>query len=137
MALIKTIVFCIFPQMVYICIIEILAGCNVEHLCTFGCRQELALVIEQFEGIPLAGIVGSGDDDATVGSCHADGQFSGRGGGIADVDDIEAHAHQGAAYHILDHLARNASVAAHDDLPAVSCFFLDECGIGGGELDNV
>ncbi len=78
-----------------------------------------------------------GDDDAAVGTAHADCQFGGGGGGVADVDDVAAAAHQGAADHILHHFAGDAAVAADDNLAVVAGLARHKGGVGSGELYDV
>ena len=104
-------------QLVNFCIVKVLGLGDAEHFGTVGSCQEFPLAVEQLQGVPLAGIMRGGDDDAAVGAGHADSQFGGGGGGVADVDDIVAHAHEGAHDDVAYHEAGDAAVATNDDLP--------------------
>lgn len=86
-----------------------------QHPLAGGIAEELAPAVEQFQGVPLAGIVRSGDDDAAVGPVVGDGQFRARSGAETDADDIGAAAHERALDEPFDHRARNARVAPDDD----------------------
>ena len=97
-------------------IVEVFFLGHVEHLLSFSSIEELALAVEQLQGIPLARIVGGSNDDAAVGTTHADSQLSGGCRGIADVDDIEAHTYQRATDDIAHHRARDTAVATDDNL---------------------
>ena len=148
MALVEGVVFDIFAQMVHIGILEVLSLGNTEYLVAILLVEELSLAVEQLEGIPLAGVMGGGNDDAAVGSAHAHSQFGGGGGGESDIDDVVAIAHEGTADHILDHLAGNAGVTANDNAAAgfsplslspLSSFLspLNKGSIGGYKLHDV
>ena len=57
MTQVKREVFTILSQLVDFSIVEIFAGCDVEYFSSISCGQEFALAIEQFQGIPLTGIM--------------------------------------------------------------------------------
>ncbi len=57
MAGIKGIVLDIMTQMVYIRIFELLLLCHIKYDSTIGSRQELSLIVQQFQRIPLAGVM--------------------------------------------------------------------------------
>ena len=138
MTQVKRKVLNIVSQLVDLGIVEVLACSDVEHLGTVGRRQEFALAIQQFQGIPLTRIVRGGDDDAAVGTAHADSQFGSGCGGEADVDHVASATHEGSADHILHHLARDAAVATYNDLQTgISGFPGDKLCVGGGELNDV
>ena len=83
-----------------------LPGCgNLLQLAAVLAREELALVVQELEGVPLAWIVGGGDDDAAVGVMMQHGHLRGRGGGEPGVDDIGPHSLEGAAHQAADHIA--------------------------------
>lgn len=105
MALVEGVVFDVATQMIYVGIFEGFGLSDAEHLVAGFLVEELAFAVEQLQGVPLAGVVGGGDDDAAVGSAHADGKFGGRRGGESDVDYVVAVAHECAADYVLDHLA--------------------------------
>ena len=143
MALVEGVVFDIFAQMVHIGILEVFCLSNTEYLVAVLLVEELSLAVEQLEGIPLAGVMGSGNDDAAVGSAHAYSQFGGGSGGESDIDDVVAIAHEGTADHVLDHLAGDAGVTANDNAAAgvspLSSFLspLNKGSIGGYKLHDV
>ena len=85
--------------------VEILSLGNLEHLFTSGLVEELSVAVEQLEGVPLNGVVAGRKDDAAIGLFGSDSNLGGRSGGHADVDDIKAHADEGAADTLIEHLA--------------------------------
>ena len=119
-------------ELVDLCVMEVFGLCDAEHFGTVGSGEELALVVEQLQGVPLAGVVRGGDDDAAVSLSHAYGELGRRCGGVADVDDIVAHTHKGAYDDVADHEAGDSAVATDDDLMTT-----DELCIGSGKLDDV
>ena len=104
-ALVEGVVFNVFSQMVHIGIFKRLFLGQAQHLVAFFLVEELALAIEQLQGIPLTRIMRGGDDDAAVGTAHTNGQLGGGSGSQSDVDNVVAIAHQGSANHVLHHLA--------------------------------
>ena len=128
--------------MVHISILEILSLSNGQHFITLLFVQELTLAVEQFQGVPLTGVMTGSDDDAAIGTTHAYSQLGGRRSGQSDIDHIKAVAHQCSAHHVLHHLARDAGITTHHDGLLTSCFLLlascfYKCGIRRYELDNV
>ena len=124
--------------MIDISIVEVLLLCHGEHGVAVVLGEELALVVEQLERVPLARVVAGGDDDATCRMAHADGQFGGRGRGKPDIEHVIAHSYQCAADHQSDHVARDARVAAyHDTVAARRVALTDKLGIRRGKLDDV
>ena len=115
MALVECIVFCIFSEMIYICIIEVFLLSDVQHLVTVSCSKELTLLVEELEGIPLAWIVRSCDDDTAGCTTHGNSKFGGRSSSQTDVQHIVAHTHESSTNHILYHLARDARITAYND----------------------
>ena len=138
MLLVVGVILAIGTQVVHIGIREILCLGNAQHLVALLGVQELALLVEQLQCVPLSRVVTGGDDDASGSALHGDGYFGGRRRGQADVHHIESHAHERAAHHVLDHLARDACIAAHDNPVAVVLgHTANQCGISRGELHNV
>ena len=78
---------------------------DTEHLIPFLLIQEFPLFIQEFQGIPLLGVVGSGQYDTPAGSFHGHCQFSGRSRCQVDVHNIPAHTHKSTHYYILHHFA--------------------------------
>ena len=77
------------------------------------------MLVQQFQGVPLAGIMRGGQDDTTTSTLHHHSQFCGRRRGQVDIYHVPAHTHQGTYYDVLHHLAREARIAAYDDLVAI------------------
>ena len=79
-----------------------------------------------------------GDDNTTIGTSHAYSQLCGRGCGIADIDDIISHAHQGAYYYVTHHQAGDTTITSYNDQRLLVLDSLpDKLGIGCGKLNNV
>ena len=78
---------------------------DTEHLIPFLLIQEFPLFIQEFQGIPLLGVVGSGQYDTPAGSFHGHCQFSGRSRCQVDVHNIPAHTHKSTHYYVLHHFA--------------------------------
>ena len=109
-----------------------------KHLFPLGVAEEFPVGVEQLQGIPLAGVVRGGDDDAAVGLVRDDGHLDPRRGAQADVYHIRTARQQGAFDQVGDHLARNPGVAADD----YGKFFArltagGQTGVGRGELHHV
>ena len=94
---------------------------EVEYGLAFCCGEEFALIVEEFEGVPLARIVGCGDDDAAVCSGHFDCEFGGRCGCEAALDYINAAADNGAAHQLLDHLSGQSRIPSHHEFVPAGC----------------
>ena len=78
-----------------------------------------------------------GDDDAAVGTAHTDCQFGGGGGGVADINNVAAAAHKGAADYILHHFTGDTTVATYDDFTAMTGLARHKGGVSSGELHDV
>ena len=115
MALVECIVFCIFTEMIHIRIFEVFLLSDAQHLVTISSSKELTLLVEEFEGIPLAWVVRSSDDDTAGCTTHGNSKFGGRSSSQTDVQHIVAHTHEGSTNHILYHLARDACITAYND----------------------
>ena len=88
---------------------------DTDHLVAFGCVDEFATGVEQFEGVPVLGVVRSGDDDASVGVFVDDAHFGGGGGAEACFDNIDAHALQGSDHETVDHGARETGITSDNE----------------------
>ena len=115
-ALVERVVLLVAAKLVYVGIVEIFLFCYVEHGSTVFCSEKFALVVQQFQCVPLARIVRSGDDDTTIGTLHTHGKLGGRGGCQTDIYDIGTNTHKCAAHNVLHHFARNACVASNNNL---------------------
>ena len=63
-------------------------------------RQKFAIGIQQFQGIPLFGIVGGRQDDAPVRTETRHRQFDRGRGAQSHIDDVHAQRVEGAAHHV-------------------------------------
>lgn len=115
MTLVEGVVFGIVAEMIDIGKVEVLSLCCGEHLIAIRFRKEFAFTVKQFQRVPLAGIVGGSDDDATVSTAHAYGKLCCRCCSQSDVKDIKAHTHQGTANNVLYHLTGDTCITAYDD----------------------
>ena len=64
-------------EAVHVGILKVAAVGKAHHLRGFGGGEELTLLVEEFQGVPLAGVMAGGDDDAAASLFHRDGQFGG------------------------------------------------------------
>ena len=119
MALVERVVFGIVSKPIYISIFKIFLLGNVEHLVAVVLGEKLALLIEQLESVPVAWVVTGSDDDASSSSTPSHGKLGGRCSGQPDVNHIVAHTHEGAAHHVLHHLAGDARITSDNNLVAV------------------
>ena len=138
-ALVVAEVLGVAAEAVHVGILKVAAVGEAHHLRGFGGREELALFVEEFQGVPLAGVMAGGDDDAAASLFHRNGQFGGRCGGETDVHHIEAHAHQRAADYVHRHLAGDAGIAAYDDFATegAAYHFLAQGGVSRNGFCNV
>ena len=109
------VVLLLTSQVVHVGIIKVLGLGQTEHLLALGISQEFAIVVQQFQGIPLFGVVRSGNDDAATGMLTHHGKFSSGSRGKADVNDIKAHASKRSDNSVKHHAARQARVTSNND----------------------
>ena len=111
--------------------IEVILGGNVEQPCTFGGGDELALLVEELQGVPLCRIVAGSEDDASIGLQAGDGNLSRRCRAQPDVKHIGAHGLQGATDHLVHKETRKTGVTADHDLGTFHPFMMlhefDKC----------
>ena len=119
-------------------VVEPLLFGECQHLLPFGRGEKFSVGVEQFQGVPLAGIVRRGDDDAAVGMLRNDGHLRAGRGAQPHVDDVGARGQQRTLDQIGDQPSRNACVAPHDDAGAASLRTgSDQAYVGRGELHDV
>ena len=136
--LVVGVVFAIRTKVIDVGVLEVFCFSDAEHFVAFLFVEELAAGVEQLQGVPHAWIVAGCDDDAAAGAFHGDGNFGGGRRGEADVDHVEAHAHERAADHILDHRSGDACVATDNNLVALyRCGAADECSVSRCEFHDV
>jgi len=93
-------------------------GRATDDLRAVRSRDEGALGVEEFEGVPLDGVVRGGEDDAPVRPFTRHGHLDGGRGGQPQVEDVNPHAHQGTGHQALDHVARGTGIPPdHDEGP--------------------
>ena len=73
--LVVGVVFGVFPQMVNVGKVEVFSFGYAQHFVTFLGVKKFAILVEQFQGIPVAWVVAGRDDDAATGSFHCYGHF--------------------------------------------------------------
>ena len=114
--LVGVVVFRDVSKIVHIREIEVLGGGKVEYGLALGGGQELSLVVQKFEGVPLPRIVRGRKDDAAVGLGERHGQLRGRRGGETCPHHIHATGHESPHDKVLDHPAGQPRVLADNDL---------------------
>ena len=95
-----------FAQVIYFCEIEVFGFSDSQYLFSLEVIEELAFLVEEFECVPLLGIVASSEDNSTrcLEACNC--EFGSRCGGKSDIDDIVAHTYECAANELVHHFAR-------------------------------
>ncbi len=86
-----------------------------QHFLAFLGGQEFAVLVEQLQRIPLFWIVAGGKYQATASILHSHCYLGSRGRSGADIDHVEAHAHQCSYNHINHHRAGDAGIMAYND----------------------
>ena len=118
--------------------VEVVFGGHVEQPGTFGGGDELALLVEKLQGIPLGRVVAGRQDDAGIGFQSCDGDFGSRRSAQPDVKHMGTHGLQGAANHLVHKETRKARIATDDDLGVFHTFImLHEFDESGGEFHHV
>ena len=122
--------------------VEFAALREVQDGLALGRGQELAPLIEELEGVPLARVVAGSQDDAAVRLREHHGQFGRGRRGETAADDVHAAGDEGAADELLDHRAADAGVAADDDFIFVAAVgrglaLLQTGTVCIGEFDDV
>ena len=138
MLLVEAVVFGIFAYMVNVSIVEIFVISNCQYFVSCSLVEEFTLVVEKLQSIPLTRIVACGDDDTAVGIAHCNSKFGGWCGCKTDVNNIIAHAHEGSANDVANHLTADASVATNNNLvAAISGVATDVGSVSSCELYNI
>ena len=75
--LVVGVVFGVMAESIDIGIVEVFGFGNLQHLVAFSGVEEFALLVEEFEGVPMTGVVAGGDDDAATGAFHRYRNFGG------------------------------------------------------------
>ena len=100
--------------------IEILAGRKVQDRLTLDRREELALVVQELEGVPLARVMRSCEDDAAVRICECHGQLGRGSAGKAAFHHVHSAGDEGSADQLLHHLAADSGVPSDNHFVALA-----------------
>ena len=73
MSLVHRVVLHYPTQLLHGSIVEVFGLSDAEHLSTVGSGEELALAVQQLQGVPLCRVMASGNDDTAVGLVPAHG----------------------------------------------------------------
>ena len=138
MLLVISQVLAVRAQFVHLCILKGFGLRNAQHFVAFLLVEELTLLVQQLQGVPLLGVMRSGQDDAAAGAFHGHGQFGSRSGGKVDVHHIPAHTHQGTDHHVLHHFSGKAGVTSYHNFITLHCTRLANQGrISRCELHDI
>ena len=119
-------------------IVDFAAVSETQHLLALGVGDELALAVQQLEGVPVLGVVAGGDDDAAVAVAVDDGHLGGRRGAQAGLQHVDTHALQGAHHEAVHHGTAQTRVASHSQSqPTAGVGSFEESGKSGSELNDV
>ena len=111
---------------------------NAQHLLPLGSIQKFAFLIQQFQGIPLLGIVTGSQYDSATSMLLGHGNFGGRGCSQSYIHHIESHTHEGSDYGMFHHFARDAGIASHHNLVGLDRrIFTNKGSIRCRKLDNI
>ena len=109
-----------------------------EYLLAFGIVEELAVGVEEFEGIPLHGVMAGSDDDTAASLFGSYSEFGGGCRSHADIHDIESHGYESANYEVFHHFAGEASIATHHYSIGITLIRLaKECSVSGSKLHDI
>ena len=114
---------------------------GIQDFLPLGCGEEFALVVKEFEGVPLTRVVRCREYDSAVGPGERDGHLSGGSGSKTAFNDVHATGDEGTHDYLLHHVAREPGILAdHDLVPGSVRSGLpvrQGSRIGCGELDDV
>ena len=133
---VEIIVCSVRTEIVYICIDKVFASCDIKHFGSVGSCQKLALRVEQFQCVPLCGIMTGCDDNATIGIMMAHSQLCCRSCSKSKVYNVETHTEQCSTNNTSHHLSRNACIATHHDARTMVCLCIpsDKSGVSRSEF---
>ena len=111
---------------------------DADHLLAFGIVEELTVGVEEFEGIPLHGVMAGSDDDTAASLFSSYSEFGGGCRSHADIHDIESHGYESANYEVFHHFAGEASIATHHYSIGITLIRLaKECSVSGSKLHDI
>ena len=108
-------VFVHLPKTVHFCEGELTFVGKAEYLVAFGRIKEFAVLVQQFKGVPLAGVMRSSKDKTAACVFAYNGKLGGGSGCKIDVYYIETHAGKSAGYKVAHHRTGEAGIAAHNN----------------------
>ena len=85
-----------FAQMLNVGEIEVFRFGDTEDFCSFSRVEEFTSFVEEFQCVPLFGIVACSEDDASTSLFAGYGKFGRRCCSKVDIEDIKTHAYQRA-----------------------------------------
>ena len=117
---------------------EVLLLGQSEHQLTLLSIEELTLLVEELERIPLLRVVRCGDDDTTVSlvcdNCH----LGTRCGAETYIDYIHATTEECTLDDVVHHLARDTCVATYDDTQLLGLILAcNKASVGDSKLNDV
>ena len=117
---------------------DLVALGQAQHLVALGGVDELALGVEQLQGVPMLRVVRGGDDNAAVGLLVDNGHLGGRRRGKAGLDDVDAHTDKGAYNQTVDHSARQTGIATDNECKTLARLpALQEGGKSRSEFNDI
>ena len=109
-----------------------------KHLLTVLVGQKFATCIEQFQRIPLLGVVRSSDDDTSVSLMRCYSHLDTWCGTEIDIDHVCTTTDQRTFNQAHYHLTRNSGIATHHDLNALfTTALLNETSVSYCILNDV
>ena len=108
-----------------------------QHLFAFGIRQELSALVEQFECVPLLGVVAGSEDDTSGCFLADDRQFGGRGGSQTYVHHMAAHSAEGGCYELVEHRTAHTCITTNDQCAVVRQRFTALGGISRCKTNDI
>ena len=131
-------VFAIRTEMVYIGIIKFFRFGNAKNFISFGCIQELAMLVEKLQSIPLFRIMRSSQDNTSASSFHRYSQLGSRSRSKINIYYIPTHTHKSTDYYVLHHFTGDTCITAYNDFITgrFTCF-TNQSGISRREFHYV
>src|SRR5574344_1832331 len=97
-------------------IVKIGSSSHGQHFFSIFVAQKFTVLVEQFQCIPLLGIMAGGDDDTSAGTLFFYCYFCSGGGGKTNVDNIHANSAQRSADNAVDHRTGQTGITAYHNL---------------------
>ena len=107
-------------KVVNLCEIEVFCLCASKNGSTFSRIEELTLLVEKLEGVPLLRVVRSCEDDTSVCLFEYNRHFCSRSRAKASLHYIHSASDEGTADELLYHIAGKTCVLSYNNLIALS-----------------